>query len=290
MPLYGEEGFTFPEPMVRSLVRREALLVIGSGVSASAKDSSGDSPPTWGALLSNLSAKISDDSTKKVVEDMIKRGDFLTGAEVLGVELGDAMIKDEVVAMLRRRFQASEVHEFLSKLGQSTYVSLNYDTILDTHMRDYFDEGVSVKHQRQDDILADLRQGTILLIKAHGTIDDRDSIVLTRSQYAQERVSNSKFYRILDALFLTRTVIFVGCGLHDPDVRMLMEDGFLVYPGAPEHYMIKLYTDVDRVTDMVESKLRNLKFVYYGDSHDNLVIMLRELVERVESHRSAGIG
>ena len=192
--------------------------------------------------------------------------------------------------MLRRRFQASEVHEFLSKLGQSTYVSLNYDTILDTHMRDYFDEGVSVKHQRQDDILADLRQGTILLIKAHGTIDDRDSIVLTRSQYAQERVSNSKFYRILDALFLTRTVIFVGCGLHDPDVRMLMEDGFLVYPGAPEHYMIKLYTDVDRVTDMVESKLRNLKFVYYGDSHDNLVIMLRELVERVESHRSAGIG
>ena len=55
------------------------------------------------------------------------------------------------------------------------------------------------------------------ILKSHGDIDDIESIILTREDYAKLYQDTSNIAQTLKTLFLTRTVIFVGFGLNDPD-------------------------------------------------------------------------
>lgn len=49
-------------------------------------------------------------------------------------------------------------------------------------------------------------------------------IVLTKSVYFKEKQVFSNFYKVLDSLFLTNTLFFVGCNLSDPDIQLILEN------------------------------------------------------------------
>lgn len=276
---------SFPAGLIDSLATGQCVIVVGSGVSASSLDNEGNSPPTWKQLLEAMVAIVTG-AEKAEIQKLINNDDYLTAAELIYGAIG-SRIFDVLERFFSRRYLPNENHKKLAQLAQQVYVTPNFDTIFDTFARNEFSSGVSVKSQTQGDILPWIRGRNILIIKNHGTIDDRATIVFTRSQYARERVINAKFFRVVDALFLTRTVLFVGCGFSDPDFQLMMEDTTLMFPGAPHHYMIKLHSEESIHTDKAISELRNLRLIYYKDNHDQLPVLLDELCVEVDARRRA---
>lgn len=59
------------------------------------------------------------------------------------------------------------------------------------------------------------------IFKAHGDIDDVDSIILTKEDYAKLYSEQSEITTTLKALFLSRTIVFMGFGLFDPDFEYI---------------------------------------------------------------------
>lgn len=283
---FPKPEFEFPAQLVSALARRDCVIVVGAGVSAASVDSLGNHPPTWAKLLTEMAGKLGS-SDRTIIEKLINDGDYLTAAEVVRV-LGGEMLVCEVLEneFVHKRYSPNAVHVQLAKLAQNVYITPNYDTIFDTYMRTEFDGGISVKDQTQSDILSWIRNGNVLIVKNHGTIDNRATIVLTRRQYAEQRVLNAAFFRVVDALFLTKTVLFVGCGYTDPDFQLLMEDTALAFPTAPPHYMIRQYTSANEIIDRSVEDLRNIKMIYYEDDHSKLPSLLEYLVTEVDSKRT----
>ena len=46
-------------------------------------------------------------------------------------------------------------------------------------------------------------------------------MVFTRNEYADARNKYRDFYSIIEALAITHTFLFLGCGLNDPDTRLM---------------------------------------------------------------------
>ena len=130
-----------------------------------------------------------------------------------------------------------------------------------------------------------MRSPDYLIIKAHGTIDDTDHIVFTHSQYSRIRNSYATFYRMLDSLLLTHTFIFLGCGLSDPDIQLVLENLNFSFPGCRPHYMIIPSNNLSEDELSCIASNRNLEFLTYDNPdgmHSQLLENLRCLGKEVD--------
>jgi len=66
-----------------------------------------------------------------------------------------------------------------------------------------------------------LRSDDFYVLKVHGTIDQIDTIILGRSDYREVMHRSPAYQHHLATLFSTKTILFLGFGLTDPDLLML---------------------------------------------------------------------
>ena len=78
------------------------------------------------------------------------------------------------------------------------------------------------------------------LVKIHGSIDQPDSIVLTRSDYARARVERTEMLGFLRSEMAETSFLFVGFSLSDPNFNLLHDDIRLVYGmNVPASYTVQ---------------------------------------------------
>lgn len=86
---------------------------------------------------------------------------------------------------------------------------------------------------------------------------------------------------------MTHTFIFIGAGINDPDVRLLLENYSTMFHTAMPHYFI---TTKDNIKNKEEiySEIFNLKFLTYDskDYHKELSDSIHELVNLVEVEKA----
>jgi hypothetical protein len=132
-----------------------------------------------------------------------------------------------------------------------------------------------------------LRRKERVLIKSHGSVTHPDELIFTRIDYAKARNKHPQFYELLDALLRTYTFIFVGCGLEDPDIRLLLEDYCFRHQYAPQHYFVipsKRFSPAVKSVFEDSLKVKLLEYKQTAD-HANLVVALDALVKAVEAKR-----
>src|SRR5262249_19570379 len=146
------------------------------------------------------------------------------------------IVQPEIRDYLRRTFvhpgfQPTKIHEYILELDPKVVVTTNYDQIYDNFCKQgQATEGYSVLRYHDENILDEIRSTARVIIKAHGCLSDTTKIVLTRSQYFKAKQSYPSLYSILDSLFLVNTVLFVGCGLTDPDIQLVLENTNIAVP------------------------------------------------------------
>lgn len=281
----------WPEHLIEAIARRKSVLFLGSGISANACNDEGKHPLTWEAFLRDILVKKSGklEGKKDVIEQMLRQKDYLTACEIIVETLGDSDFGELAANEFRRPgYKPSDIHEAVYRLDSRLVLTPNIDKIYEQYAMNESHSTVVVKSYYEDDVAKYLRTDDFLIIRVHGYVDNVSKIVFTHRQYSEARCKYASFYRMLDALILTHTFIFLGCGISDPDIQLILENMNFLYPGCLPHYFVAAK---DAYSKEIERSLlhnRNLELLTYDNfdgTHQQLLNELKELIDKVEEKR-----
>lgn len=187
------------------------VVFVGAGVSATA------GLPAWQRLL----------------DDVAKR---LGYKPVDIARLHELDVRDQASLLARKRSFKSKVnlvlgagnyslvHGLLASLPVKEFATTNFDELL---------EAAAAGPGNRLTVLPGeaLTTGGRWLVKLHGTIG-RD-LILTRSEYRDARNQHGALFGLLQALLITRHMLFVGYSLQDEDFNDVMHDVRLVHQRTP---------------------------------------------------------
>jgi hypothetical protein len=194
----------------------ELALFLGAGVSAAA------GLPLWGELLVRLATEAG------LPEDDLSGLEALPpqdAASLLGRRLGGPAMRARVGEIFADRPHAL-AHALLAALPVREVVTTNYDRLFEA-AAEGADQPVAV-------LPSDRPRGQQRwLLKLHGDVGDVDSVVLTREEFLEYDVGRSALSGVVQALLLTRHVLFVGLSLLDDNlVRIAHRAGQVRPPGS----------------------------------------------------------
>lgn len=194
----------------------ELALFLGAGVSAAA------GLPLWNDLLVQLAT-----DAGLPEEDLAGLGSLppQDAASLLGRRLGGERMRARVGEIFADRPHAL-AHALLAALPVREAVTTNYDRLF---------ESAAVGADRPVAVLpAERPRGQQRwLLKLHGDVGDVGSVVLTREEFLEYDVGRSALAGVVQALLLTRHVLFVGLSLLDDNlVRIAHRAGQVRPPGS----------------------------------------------------------
>lgn len=280
----------WPKALITELASRRCIIFIGSGASAGCLSADGKkSPPLWFAFLNSLIDLMTNKTDLPIIDDFIKKEKFLEAAEIIKTNISPAdyssFIRETFVAP---RYRQSLMHEAILEIDPKVVITTNYDDVYDNFCRTgAAHEGYNVSKYYDSHIISDLRSPVRLIIKAHGCISDASQIVLTKSEYFRARQLFSNFYKVLDSLFLTHTILFIGYSLTDPDIQLVLENVNIAAPSSHPHYFVT-GNNINSAIKQANKKAYNIDFIEYtAGNYAELNDGLLELTDNVKRHRLA---
>jgi hypothetical protein len=172
--------------------------------------------PAWQELLTGIAEKVLPAGDLDFHE--FHRLDLRDQAALLGLMLGDqdADLRSRVIEELESA-RYSLTHGLLAALPARELITTNFDTLFEAAM-----DGA----QRPLAVLprSSVRSGEPWLLKLHGSIDDPAKIVLTREDYLGAPSKSGALFGLVQALLLTKHMLFVGYSLRDEDFHQLVHE------------------------------------------------------------------
>jgi len=277
----------WPHSLLEDIARRRTVLFLGSGVTRNAKSriNPNNMAPTWEEFLRRALERCA--GPRRHITGLISRGDFLTACEILKDRL-----REDWSIVLREcfvdpEFEATLIHETIWRLDCRIVLTQNVDSVYDNYARTESLGTVLVKTYNANDVALTVRGDRRVILKAHGTVETPAEVIFTRQDYLRARYSHAAFYSLLDALAVTHTFLFIGCGLNDPDLNLLLERNAYMHSEGRPHYMLTTTAGInDDIRRSVEKNM-NIRLITYQarDNHKELVDSLVELAETVELRR-----
>ncbi|MCX4065140.1 SIR2 family protein [Pseudomonas sp. S1Bt30] len=277
---------TWPQMLVTEVARRRCILFLGAGVASSAKTEAGLRPLAWKDFLAEA-AELVPRVHKPEIKSLIDSNKLLLALQAIR----DQADAGDYRALLDKSFNnaafiPSDLHNIIFSLDSRLVITTNFDKIYEKHCLTASTEGFKVIPYYSSSLGDEIRSDTRLIIKAHGSIDDISKMVFTKAEYHAAKENHSSFYTILKALLLTNTCIFIGCGMDDPDVLLLLEEvRITANPQRPHYALLKEGSHSSFVKSDLASAY-NIKVLEYGPNHSDLISDLEALLDLVEGKRA----
>jgi hypothetical protein len=277
--------------LIKCIADRNFVCIVGSGLSVSCTNDRGDHPPGWIGLIHELALDVVPvASQRRAIGALSNKGNLLGAAELLRHYAKQAGRQPDLYTKLAEivdspdghRFQPGPWHDQLLRLDPIVLVTTNYDRILER----LTGNGYNLHRPDSKNVDADLRAGTPVLIKAHGTVDQKEDMVLCQTDYARLRREAGHMFDVLGALALTRTCLFLGYGLQDPDINMVMENVMGARGIAPAHYALTSKSQARHLKETLEYAYGVTLVEYKKDDHADGLAALTSLADAVEALRA----
>lgn len=226
----------------------DLVVFFGAGVSAAA------GLPAWRDLLARVGSDLGLDDTALASLGELDPRDQATVIQRRDVERFPAALRS---ALGRRR--PSLLHYLLMSLPVSEFVTTNFDDLF---------EVAAESANRPLTVLpgARVRSQDRWLLKLHGSLDK--DVVLTRDDYLGASRQHVALRGLVQAMLMTRHMLFIGYSLSDEDFHQLVHDVRMARDDRSEllgtalmpvsHPLLRhLWNDVDIVdtaTDITESE------------------------------------
>lgn len=271
---------TWPQFLLNDFDAERVVLFIGSGVSRNSVGADGVTrPKTWAEFL-HAAAKSRNILPR--VQPYLDSHDYLTALEILrmGMQQQDyaTLVKNEYQ---RPGYSHAPIHEAIYRLDCKIVLTPNFDKIYETYVGQVSRGTIDAKEYHFPQLAEYIRGDSYVVIKIHGSVDDHRNMIFGRKDYARARVENSLFYDILRALILTHTFLFIGCGIDDPDIRLVLEDINFGVGGSRCHYFVAAANAISSDMKIVLRETMNLEVLEYDNAtgdHLNLTRSLENLV------------
>lgn len=261
----------WPDELIGSIARRKCVIFLGSGVSSQAQNAHGVHPKTWKEFLEAARDEmITDAKLKPSISALIKTGDYLTACQVIKDNIRDDRFHDFLKReFLDPNFSPAAICDDIINLDVKLVATPNFDKLYETRANYVQQASVAVKHYYDNDVAEVVRDDRRTVIKIHGSIDTPSKMIFTRLQYAKARNEHRSFYSILEALAITHTFLFLGSGLSDPDIRLVLEDYAFGHSIGKPHYFVVPKTAVKpNVVASVENSM-NIRLLIYDPSNNH---------------------
>lgn len=260
----------------------ETILFIGSGASRRS------GLPFWGELIEWLKeycAEQGGDTTTAQV--LINKKQLLDAASELTHQL---QLKDKSLADFFNEYEKnnvfrdaepSEVHQLLEKLPSQLFVTPNYDLLLEKTFGK--NDGFTVVNRGDKVGIGALLFGELksYAFKYHGCIESPEDIVLTYEQYNDDIHNYTDELDCLKTLVKTKTIVFIGAGLEDPDFKFV-RDELVARSGADR---LRIWAFMSDCSDEVEyyKRTHGINLISYKseNNHAELLVKLDELVKSI---------
>ncbi len=191
---------------------REGRLVpfVGAGVSM------GAGLPSWVGLLDELIAESGMEDDR----DALARIDLRDRAALIQSRLGAGELERILLERMTSATRVALQHQLLASLPVVEAASTNWDDLFERAWRDAGAERIAV-------LPFDGQSGADhWIVKLHGTVRDGQlhGVVLTRDDYLRFGAELNALAGIVQALLLTRHMLFVGFGLSDETFHRIAHD------------------------------------------------------------------
>lgn len=275
-----------PKSLVEDFRSRRAAIFVGAGLSKAA------GLPGWSDLLTDildrakqrsfLPSKVVERDLRTLLKDSSK---YLSVAQELE-ELMGAQFRDELVRALREaKAQPSTAHRILPDLPLSLIVTTNYDKLVE---QAYFERGSWLPvytYEDADDFVDALWSKERFILKAHGDLDRKKTMVITQKDYRKLVRTEFGYRYVVANVFMSHTVLFLGVSLRDPELALFL--GYLqdAFRGSGhEHFALVPKTDFSEVDSRrwrMDFRVRTLRYDPSAD-HREVVEFLEALRDRVK--------
>jgi SIR2-like domain len=280
-------------------IPKELLDQVGGGncvVFVGAGPSQGAGLPSWPQLLRQMldwaQAHGVDVSDRAEFEGYIAKDDPLLAAEELQERMGDERFRRFMAEVFRKHgLKPTEAHLLIPRIPFAAAVTTNYDDLLETAYTLVNSEKPHVfTHRDVSELSAALRTGEFYVLKAHGTIDRMDTIVLGRKSYRDVIHANPPYRQHLTSLFSGKTVLFLGFGLTDPDLLLLLDEMRAVFSGHTGHHFALM--DERQVPAIKRKRFESdygiviIPYTPSAPDHPEVRVFLESLVEQARAAAS----
>lgn len=283
----------WPQNLVEDIAARRAVIFFGSGVSLNSSGTGGKRPASWWTFLDSL--KTAAKKAKKLkgpdlvtVERLLAENDLLSVCDVLKAVIG----REEFVRKIRAEYKepkyaAADIHRHIYSLDLRVVVTPNFDEIFDNYAASTSGGTTTVKQYNDGDLAEYLRGNERVVLKIHGSVSHPNELIFTRTEYAKARTEHRSFYTLIGSLLRTHSFLFLGAGLSDPDIRLLLEDYTYSYSHSRRHYFAIPDDVLGPKSSQVIGDSLNLEFINYSaaNNHAALTVGMGELVKLVEQDR-----
>jgi len=191
-------------------IERQLVLFIGAGVSA------GAGVDTWKGLLENMADRVgfTEDERRHLSEKDLRDQATLVQSRWRG---DTDSFKKRVADRICEATRYSLTHGLLASLPSKEAVTTNFDRL--------FEDAASIGGREIAVLPKDPRRtdGRFLL-KLHGSVDDHENMILTRSDYLRMPRQYGALMGLVQGLLMMRKMLFVGYSLSDEDFHDLIDE------------------------------------------------------------------
>ncbi|TMP39680.1 SIR2 family protein [Pseudoalteromonas rubra] len=260
----------------------ETILFIGSGASRRS------GLPFWRELIEWLKEycdRLGGDIT--TADALIKKDKLLDAASELthqleqnNKSLADFFEEYEKNSAFRDA-EPSEIHQLLGKLPSQFFVTPNYDLLLEKKFGQ--NDGFTVVRRGDKEGIGELLHGELdgYVFKYHGCIESPQNIILTYEDYNNEIHNYTDELDCLKTLVKTKTIVFIGAGLDDPDFKFV-RDNLINLSGAER---LRIWAFMSDCSDEVKyyKRTHGINLISYKseNNHAELLVKLDELVKNI---------
>lgn len=201
-----------PVPLIDDIASGKCLPFIGAGFSKNAKLPDNAKMPDWPGLTSIL-ADASGVSTKVDGPQVASAYEKSFGRVQLIEAIRKALYTDVI--------EPGRSHQQFSQLPFDTIYTTNFDLLLE--------ESYSLIKRPYRSIVGELQMPfyggplTTNIVKMHGDFRHEEYIIVTNEDYDQFLSNYPVISTHLSAMLITRTALFIGYSLSDPDFKHIRE-------------------------------------------------------------------
>jgi hypothetical protein len=272
-----------PEELVEALKKGRCAALIGAGLSISA------GYPTWGTLLDALIERarqkdiITPDKELELREIAKTPSKWLMVAQELSDSYGTGLFHNELGKIFEEVGAApTDVHRLLTEIPFRFVVTTNYDQLIENAYFPKFNRIPRIfTHQDTPDFADALWKEDFFILKAHGDLQKKSSIVLTEKDYRTVVYSSPGYRALLAAIFTTKTILFLGASLSDPELQLLLRSLHDAFQGSGQYHFALISSEGFSETEAGHwRKNYNVRCIRYEPSsgHPELIEFLKKIL------------
>lgn len=253
-------------------------------------------------MLNFLSKRGLPPAEKAEIEGVIQEGDLLTAASLISSRMRKADLRDCIDNIfIKPSPQPHEIHKIVAELGPDSFITTNYDRLIDDAYQQVHN-GLVLVHVNNDQPIEQARMlkhnQSRFIFTPHGRADRVDTIILSREDYRRVQFDSKLVASSLEHLLISRPVVYLGFGLRDPDFLMIKDQIATTYKGGErEHFavlpdvgdVIKKFWRDSYGINIISYKTYEEEIIdkngqkYKRQNHGELLELLRKLHQEIKS-------